>query len=446
MRRWQRSKSRATSTLFNPSRAHVRGILFILIAVIIFPIMFSAAPGIAHAVSSEYSDVLSDLRSDGNFVQSDYPGIANDNSLKVIQIAESSNAELFVYVYQPSASLRKLTATSINISTETGSLFYMNYKLQLLSASGVFQKYIVEGLRVQSESEARYYDISSIFRNFDDAIDDSLPNDNEINEVSFEVGQLWEARTVEDSVRYQMQKTETIRVTNKYVGFIRYNNGFKLFDGWCDSHYIAFSTDMRMDKLLEADVYFISQEVRGTINLTGYHPDTYGNETLNYKSLRYTDVASNHKYLFGKTYTWERIERAIDFATNEELTDETRANVLSKQWVLRFYETPYSEAPGLSTTTYKETHVSNVTILRLKFETLGKVYNLGVVDNKQTGDDKPGNTNTGEFSNPLYNFQSQTEKIAKVVLIVLVVVFLLVVIVGLVCLIKSHNRRKKNHE
>ena len=30
--------------------------------------------------------------------------------------------------------------------------------------------------------------------------------------------------------------------------------------------------------------------------------------------------------------------------------------------------------------------VNNVTILRLKFETNGTVYNLGVVDNKQSGD------------------------------------------------------------
>ena len=37
------------------------------------------------------------------------------------------------------------------------------------------------------------------------------------------------------------------------------------------------------------------------------------------------------------------------------------------------------------------TEVTEVTILRLKFETDGVVYNLGVVDNKQSGDDVPGN-------------------------------------------------------
>ena len=35
--------------------------------------------------------------------------------------------------------------------------------------------------------------------------------------------------------------------------------------------------------------------------------------------------------------------------------------------------------------------VGDVTILRLKFETDGITYNLGVIDNKQTGGDKPIN-------------------------------------------------------
>ena len=37
------------------------------------------------------------------------------------------------------------------------------------------------------------------------------------------------------------------------------------------------------------------------------------------------------------------------------------------------------------------TIVSDVIILRLKFETDGKIYNLGVIDNKQTGDGIPDN-------------------------------------------------------
>ena len=44
------------------------------------------------------------------------------------------------------------------------------------------------------------------------------------------------------------------------------------------------------------------------------------------------------------------------------------------------------------------TDISQVTILRLKFVADGKVYDLGAVSDKVTGDNKPGNNNTNEFA------------------------------------------------
>ena len=51
---------------------------------------------------SGYSGVLDDLQKDDSFDESHYPAIADDYSLKLIQIAESVDGELFLYVYQPS--------------------------------------------------------------------------------------------------------------------------------------------------------------------------------------------------------------------------------------------------------------------------------------------------------------------------------------------------------
>ena len=55
---------------------------------------------------------------------------------------------------------------------------------------------------------------------------------------------------------------------------------------------------------------------------------------------------------------------------------------------------------------YNQSIISNVSILRLKFETDGVVYNLGVVDNKQTGDTLPDNytKTTFELSNAFKTF------------------------------------------
>ena len=70
-------------------------------------------------------------------------------------------------------------------------------------------------------------------------------------------------------------------------------------------------------------------------------------------------------------------------------------------------------------TSKKWTIVGDVTILRLKFETDGVSYNLGCIDNKQSGDGIPDNIhqNTTELA---YWFK----KILSVVLLILLVVLL----------------------
>ena len=60
-------------------------------------------------------------------------------------------------------------------------------------------------------------------------------------------------------------------------------------------------------------------------------------------------------------------------------------------WVLRFFESDYEEkvVANLAYHDITSTEVSGVTIIQLTFQTNGKTYNLGVVDNKQTGSKDP---------------------------------------------------------
>lgn len=135
-----------------------------------------------------YSNVLDDLRKDSNFNSENYPKItdsSNENygTLSVIQIAESVDQELFVYVYQPSGESKNLKATSINISlSRSYTINVSNYKLEYLNSNGVFYKYKVNGLTVKDDA-ARYYTIVSILRPFDSTIDEQASGDNTINEV-----------------------------------------------------------------------------------------------------------------------------------------------------------------------------------------------------------------------------------------------------------------------
>lgn len=395
-----------------------------------------------YAQTNGYSEVLYDLEKSENFNISDYPVRQGDYSLKVITLAESENGELFVYVYQPSGQSKNICASSINISLGTcDELSYKNYKLKLINSEDVFYKYAVEGLTVSLLPE-RYYSISSIFRPFDEEIDEQAEDGNKITEVVYEVAKQYCFTTKDGQPYVEVIDIQTIEVTDKFVGFVRYSDGFKLYVGACDSHFVAFNTDKPMDKLLEADVFYTSQSYSYSfVTLVG-ESHTFGEKQNNYAYLTYTDrVEHNGGGLFAGTYTWDRIETVdqfisenegwqnvysgaiIDVNIGSEITEEGKAALKGKKWVLRFAETGYSLNSGYGSVTSFSTLVGDVTILRLKFETNGEVYNLGVVDNKQTGSGKPINSETINVA-----VSDNFKRILSIILLVLAILLLLPVI------------------
>lgn len=417
-----------------------RYVFFALLLVVCISLLIGLFPATAYAATLEgveYSSPVDDLKSDLNFDESLYPANEKDYSLQVVQIAESTDGELLVYVYQPSNGVKDYTATSINISTAINdSLYYKNYKLELLSKDGVFCKYKVSDFTVK-EDVLRYYDISSIFRKYDKDVDAGLSetNENEISEVSFKVAKLFTAVTLNGQVSYSCIETQVIEITDKYVGYMKYSNGFDLCASSCLAYFVAFDTDLPIDNLYEADIYFVTQDYRyyhRTPNWAQFDP---GEDTMTYEdaeehelTLTYDAVVEHEGGgLFAKKYTWKRIESVDEFIANEELTDEGLADLENKSWVLRFYEADYSFVQGSNSFTEQSTKVNDVTILRLKFETDGVVYNLGVVDNKQTvaPGQLPDNENTNEWEFPSFDDMSLTEIISTIILLVLVVLFII---------------------
>ena len=366
-------------------------------------------PLVARAESITYSGVMDDLKKDTSFKPENYPSKADDYSLQIIQLAESTNKELFVYVYQPSGKAKNFKASSINISTTINdSISYLNYKLELLNSSGVFYKYKVSGLTVKDES-VRYYAISSIYRPFDESIDKQASGGNTITEVNYAVNKQYCFGEINGKPYVNCVDIETIVVTDKFVGFVRYPDGFKLYIGACDSHFVAFNTNKPMDKLLEADVYYTTQKYSSSWAAFVGTNETFGEKADKYAYLKYTDkVEHTGGGWFAGTYKWDRIQTVDDFIKNEDreqifsgaiidvkisskLTDAALNELKGKKWVLRFAETDYSFWSGQGTYGSFSTLVGDVTILRLKFETDGITYNLGVIDNKQTGGKDPSN-------------------------------------------------------
>lgn len=372
------------------------------------------------AETTIYTDVLSDLRKDENFDESQYPSETDNFSLSVIQIAESSDKELFVYVYQPADSAIDLLATEIRLSTnapDDEAVSYKDYELSLVSTKGVFDKYKVKDFTVLTDT-VRYYSIVQVVRKWDKSIDDDLPAGNTASTVPCEVSQKWEVSTVDSETTYRMLTLETITITDKFVGYVRYDEGFKLYVDSCDSHFVAFNTDRNMDKLLEADLTYVSRKYIDTIGIFSDGVPTYEEPLTIFKTLSYTDKASNEgDGLFGKKYMWERIQKTEDFLSetdgtdNVTITKEGAAAFENTAWVLRFAETSFKNVSSgaVGSSTSYGTEVSDVTILRLKFETESKTYNLGVVDNKQTGDSSP--VVTVKPADPWVQFKKMLKKL-----------------------------------
>ena len=89
------------------------------------------------AKAEGYSGVLQDLQKDESFQTENYPLIENDYSLQLIQVAESTEKELFLYVYQPSGETKNFTASSVNISTTINDeISFLTYRLQKIDKSG----------------------------------------------------------------------------------------------------------------------------------------------------------------------------------------------------------------------------------------------------------------------------------------------------------------------
>ena len=190
-----------------------------------------------------YSGVLQDLQKDKSFQSGNYPLNENDSSLQLIQVAESTEKELFLYVYQPSGETKNFTASSMNLSTTINeNISFLNYKLEKLSGSGTLYKYKVLNFTVKTEP-TRYYVISSIYRPFDESIDPPASGGNTVTEVNFAVNKQYTFGKINGKEYVSCVDIETIEITDKFVGFVRYENGFNLYASACDSHFVAFNTD-----------------------------------------------------------------------------------------------------------------------------------------------------------------------------------------------------------
>ena len=361
--------------------------LLLLLVLAAMAVVGSGVPAALAANETIYTSVLTDLQQDKTFDVNDYPAKLEDYSLSVIQIAESSAGELFVYVYAPQGE--KVVASEIRISTELDDNFApKDYKLMRLSASGTLAKYIVVNFRVKYDAE-RYYSIIQIARPWNKAFGDKTPEgNNTASTTAYAVEKLFTAKTTEKDVTYTEEHADAVEITSKYIGQAYYlNDGNVFVSDWTVSHVVIFSTNVRIDKIFDIDVtfdlyhctgivsepwkYSVSRKFVETISKTIYSDDTDSNNPV------------SHWWVKRKKFTWNSIQSTNEFAKEFDTDEETTALLQKEQWVLRVHTSDFHYTATGNYGDWYETR--EITLLRIHYIANGNVYNLGVVDNKQSG-------------------------------------------------------------
>ena len=456
--------------------------------IILFSFLFIPVEKLtAHAASNESfsvpypyeitrnSNVMTDLSSISGFRTSKYNYSNELYDIEIIALAETKNSELLVYTFEPhhigsgesfttiynvsdftnqySSVFTPEHITSINISKTIGDeLSIRNYYLTRIksyySQFGVFTKFLVEDFEVISNT-VRYYEIPSIFS-------DLTPTGASVSgyttEQAYKVAGRFKFETQNNgTIKVEFVGTKVIIVTSMYCGFVRYKNNDApswLNNSSCDSHFVAFSTDLQIDKLLEADVYYSSQSYE-YIMTGGEYPtvqSNLGTKTAQYAYLDYTqnvDINNGGSLLFkGNHYSWDRIQSVSDFidtvnydivyegslfntTVESKITANGKTSLNNKQWVLRYCETDYIEE-GYAYYRENRTICGDVTILRLKFETDGKIYNLGVVSNKTNEDSDPINSVSVKYG--LGDIFNNIDDLIKLILGIIAIVLLLIIL------------------
>lgn len=397
--------------------------------------MFVDIYGVKIASAETSAEVLQDLRKDKDFNENDYPYVSDDYGLHVIQIAESSNKELFVYAYQPCHDTYDLLGTKISISygysLNGAGLTPKLYNLRLISTSGTLDKYYVDGFTVPNDGD-RYYNIVEIFRMVHtdlDEIDEAFPT----TDKAYPVGQQWYCYDLNGSKHYEMNTFETLPVETVFNSSVRVSNGFTFntllaIPESCDIWFYCFNQeDYIIKHIYDADLTYSMDYIQKGVDWI-FTQDVsittiFTNETLTLKDSDTMTYKGNG--LGSREYSWKRIMKSSDFVSTIEdkvgaFSESEKTKILSSQWVFTYKETSYGK--DLVTKAEKYYDVYDVGLFRLHFQDIsGKKYDLGVVNDLTDPDEIPSVV-AG------LNFEEFWEMFVKIILTVVGVILLVVLL------------------
>lgn len=397
--------------------------------------------GFSAYAAEEYKTVLEELKSDPNFNESDYPDKIDDYNLYVMQIAETGNKELIIYVYQPSHIKYDLQATKISLSygfsKDGKNLTPKLYPLKLLDTEGVFDKYLVSNYEV-SKDNYRYYNLISIYRTFNNKIDKNTTDKFDFTDISIPVGQQWCAYNINDSVAYEMGTFKTMKIDTILNEDFSFKNVFKLnnlvgnFDkGNC--WFICFNApDYAIKHIYDGDLSYTKQYVLEQWSLGNGTTITKSEPETNTITLKDEDIMTyKGDGLFAREYKWNKILSSSEFIEQVEndtnkitINNDVKELIKQSEWVFTYAIT---QSTSLSVETYTKVDyydIFDVGILRLHFmDTSGMTYDLGVVNSLTNPDNISGGYGTTKIIEELGNFFQKLFAILGLVVLVLILLF-----------------------
>ena len=309
--------------------------------------------------------------------------------------------------------------------------------LTLVSTSGVFDKYLVEGYKVSDEAY-RYYNIVAIYREFNANIDTNLDGADSV-EKAIGVGQQWCAYYLNDTLVYEMGTFETLDIVVQYTGSLTFSEGITIGNifgsfTWGHSWFVAFNVeDYVVEHIYDAK---LSYSVRSMTRVSGVGASgewSYGEFEHKEVWLKDTDTASyNGGGLFAKEYSWNRISSSEDFIANAEaqdvtISEECKSKLEESQWVFAFVETEKDEYYSEGSMVTIQRDIDDVTILTLHFVDINhKIYNLGVVGDRVNPDNE--SDGYGGMQTPEDAFRQALVEIYTAMIIFFIII--LVVVLG----------------
>ena len=410
-------------------------LLLSMVLTLLLPITASAA------ATTAYTTVIEDLSKDRSFDVNDYPANAEDMSLRVIQIAEGEDGKLFVYVYQPADATKDLKAAYINMSTHHYEDTTQNYKLYSLtwvSSYGTLDKYVVNDFNV-SKDLYRYYNISTVYRAFDESIDTNDAGSDDITGYKgYSVAKCIAAYNYNDTVRYEAKDISVVDVEIKSVGIVRYSEGYLLKQEYCDSHFVAFKiNNYKVTDIYDATITYTICNHSYSVGpgLSG-EPNISNVQTITTDITEYQKGSHTSGGILGYDYEWPRIQTITEF--NEMLEDHKNEKIVfdegslgEAEFVFNFLETDYSvTVGGTGTSSFFSKRVTDVAILRLHFATSTGTYNLGAVSDIVSDDGNP-DFNVGIEDN-IENLMD--DYLGDFLTVIMLVIFVLIILVAVVYL------------